>query len=109
MRSKPERKEPDLFLFGLPGFFKGYFPGYSKAFFTDDQPTTAAADKGEHLERDQEVPLHLGDPQGAHQQHRRLRAAAQPPIRATRRDQLQILRRGERPAKRGSRRRWSRA
>ncbi len=33
MRSKPERKEPDLFVFGLPGFFKGYFPGYSKAFF----------------------------------------------------------------------------
>jgi choline dehydrogenase len=50
MRSKPERKEPDLFVFGLPGFFKGYFPGYSKAFFTDDQPTTAAANKGEHLD-----------------------------------------------------------
>jgi len=50
MRSKPERKEPDLFVFGLPGFFKGYFPGYSKAFFTDDQAVTAAAQKGEHLE-----------------------------------------------------------
>ena len=50
MRSKPERKEPDLFVFGLPGFFKGYFPGYSKAFFTDEQPKTAAAEKGEHLE-----------------------------------------------------------
>jgi choline dehydrogenase len=50
MRSKPERKEPDLFVFGLPGFFKGYFPGYSKAFFADDQPTTAAASKGEHLD-----------------------------------------------------------
>jgi choline dehydrogenase len=51
MRSKPERKEPDLFVFGLPGFFKGYFPGYSKAFFTDEQPKTAAAEKGEHLEQ----------------------------------------------------------
>ena len=50
MRSKPERKEPDLFVFGLPGFFKGYFPGYSKAFFADDEPTTVAADKGEHLD-----------------------------------------------------------
>jgi choline dehydrogenase-like flavoprotein len=28
-RSSPERPEPDLFIFGLPGFFKGYFPGYS--------------------------------------------------------------------------------
>jgi choline dehydrogenase len=28
-RSKPERSEPDLFIFGLPGYFKGYFPGYS--------------------------------------------------------------------------------
>jgi choline dehydrogenase len=28
-RSSPERAEPDLFLFGLPSFFKGYFPGYS--------------------------------------------------------------------------------
>ena len=50
MRSKPERKEPDLFIFGLPGFFKGYFPGYSKAFFRDDQPVTAAAEKGQHLD-----------------------------------------------------------
>jgi choline dehydrogenase len=31
-RSSPERPEPDLFIFGLPGFFKGYFPGYSKIF-----------------------------------------------------------------------------
>jgi choline dehydrogenase len=28
-RSAKERLEPDLFLFGLLGFFKGYFPGYS--------------------------------------------------------------------------------
>jgi choline dehydrogenase len=31
-RSKPERPEPDLFIFGLPGYFRGYFPGYSKLF-----------------------------------------------------------------------------
>ena len=31
-RSSPERPEPDLFIFGLPGFFKGYFPGYSAIF-----------------------------------------------------------------------------
>jgi choline dehydrogenase len=40
LRSKPERPDPDLFIFGLPGLFKGYFPGYSeqiertKNFFT---------------------------------------------------------------------------
>ena len=29
-RSFPQRSEPDLFIFGLTGFFKGYFPGYSE-------------------------------------------------------------------------------
>ena len=28
-RSSPELPEPDLFLFGVPGFFKGYYPGFS--------------------------------------------------------------------------------
>jgi choline dehydrogenase len=28
-RSSPDKKDPDLYIFGLPGFFKGYFPGYS--------------------------------------------------------------------------------
>jgi choline dehydrogenase len=31
-RSTPDKKDPDLYIFGLPGFFKGYFPGYSKVF-----------------------------------------------------------------------------
>jgi choline dehydrogenase len=30
-RSDVTRPEPDLFIFGLAGFFKGYFPGYSEA------------------------------------------------------------------------------
>ena len=30
-RSHPERPEPDLFIFGLLGAFRGYFPGYSRA------------------------------------------------------------------------------
>jgi choline dehydrogenase len=40
LRSEPKRPDPDLFIFGLPGLFKGYFPGYSeqieraKNFFT---------------------------------------------------------------------------
>jgi choline dehydrogenase len=28
-RSRPELKDPDLFIFGIPGYFKGYYPGYS--------------------------------------------------------------------------------
>lgn len=31
-RSSPALKEPDLYIFGLPGFFRGYVPGYSKQF-----------------------------------------------------------------------------
>jgi choline dehydrogenase len=31
-KSAPNRSEPDLYVFALPGFFKGYFPGYSKVF-----------------------------------------------------------------------------
>ncbi|HEX7119548.1 MAG TPA: GMC oxidoreductase [Longimicrobiales bacterium] len=30
LRSAPQRKDPDLFVFGLPGLFRGYYPGYSK-------------------------------------------------------------------------------
>ena len=30
-RSHPARPEPDLFVFGLLGHFRGYFPGYSRA------------------------------------------------------------------------------
>jgi choline dehydrogenase len=29
-KSRPERPLPDLFVFGLPATFKGYYPGYSK-------------------------------------------------------------------------------
>lgn len=31
-KSAPERPCPDLYVFGLPGYFKGYYPGYSKDF-----------------------------------------------------------------------------
>jgi choline dehydrogenase-like flavoprotein len=31
-RSQPNLPEPDLFIFGLPGYFKGYEPGYSSKF-----------------------------------------------------------------------------
>ena len=31
-RSRKDLPDPDLYIFGLPGFFKGYWPGYSAAF-----------------------------------------------------------------------------
>jgi choline dehydrogenase len=35
-RSFPSRPEPDLFIFGLLGSFKGYYPGYSAAIARED-------------------------------------------------------------------------
>ena len=32
MRSSKELADPDLYIFGLPGYFKGYYQGYSKEF-----------------------------------------------------------------------------
>lgn len=32
LRSSPNLKEPDLYVFALPGFFRGYKPGYSEEF-----------------------------------------------------------------------------
>ena len=31
-RSSPNKQEPDLYIFGLPGYFVGYKPGYSELF-----------------------------------------------------------------------------
>jgi choline dehydrogenase len=31
-RSSPDKQEPDLYIFGLPGYFVGYKPGYSAEF-----------------------------------------------------------------------------
>jgi choline dehydrogenase len=31
-RSSPDKQEPDLYIFGLPGYFVGYKPGYSAMF-----------------------------------------------------------------------------
>ena len=54
-RSRPNLPEPDLFIFGLPGYFKGYEPGYS-------EQVRAAAE-----------PLHVGRAEGLHREHRRSR------------------------------------
>ena len=41
-RSRPDLPEPDLVVFGLPGFFKGYFPRYSEAFAREKNQFTWA-------------------------------------------------------------------
>ncbi|MFT4435097.1 GMC oxidoreductase [Caballeronia sp. 15715] len=45
-RSAPGLPDPDPFIFGLPGFFKGYFPGYSSALATQKNYFTWAILKG---------------------------------------------------------------
>src|SRR6185295_18612484 len=40
-RSRPERALPDLFIFGFPGAFRGYFPGYSRDAVRPDHFTWA--------------------------------------------------------------------
>src|SRR6267143_1613130 len=42
LRSDPGLDEPDLFIFGLPGFFKGYFRGYSDVLEADRNVFTDA-------------------------------------------------------------------
>lgn len=41
-KSTPQQPEPDLFIFGMPGYFAGYFPGYSKRVAEDQQHFTWA-------------------------------------------------------------------
>jgi choline dehydrogenase len=41
-RSRPELPEPDLVIFGLPGFFKGYYPRYSESLARDKNHFTWA-------------------------------------------------------------------
>lgn len=47
-KSDPSRPEPDLHMFLVPGYFKGYFPGYSNSSYIpgDKQHLTWAILKG---------------------------------------------------------------
>ena len=77
--SKRRRPDPDLFIFGLPGDFQGYFPA-----------TRRTSTK-------RQEPLHLGDPQGAHEQHAPARCSLRSTDpRDTPDDQLPLLRRRQR-------------
>jgi choline dehydrogenase-like flavoprotein len=61
-RSVPERPLPDLFCFGLLGFFRGYFPGYSKLFPEHLNILTWAILKAYTENRAGEVTLRSADP-----------------------------------------------
>jgi choline dehydrogenase len=41
-KSTPQQPNPDLFIFGMPGYFAGYFPGYSKRVAEDQKHFTWA-------------------------------------------------------------------
>lgn len=61
-RSNPELKEPDLYVFGLPGYFKGYFPGYSVQFERNRNRFTWAVLKAYTENRAGRVTLRSNDP-----------------------------------------------
>jgi len=61
-RSAPSRPEPDLYLFGLAGFFKGYEPGYSKRIARDKNYFTWAVLKAHTRNTAGSVTLRTNDP-----------------------------------------------
>jgi choline dehydrogenase len=61
-RSAPDRFLPDLFCFGLLGYFKGYFPGYSALFPQHLNILTWAILKAHTLNRGGQVTLRSADP-----------------------------------------------
>jgi choline dehydrogenase-like flavoprotein len=62
LKSRPERPLPDLFCFGLIGFFGGYFPGYSSLAVTKPNYLTWAILKAHTQNRAGEVVLRSADP-----------------------------------------------
>ena len=61
-RSRPERPDPDLCIFGMPGFFKGYYPGYSEHATRDQDYFTWAILKAHTNNTAGSVKLTSGDP-----------------------------------------------
>jgi choline dehydrogenase len=61
-RSFPERPDPDLFIFGLIGDFRGYYPGYSKDISKAGNAFTWAILKGHTANTAGRVTLRSGDP-----------------------------------------------
>ena len=61
-RSKKRLREPDLYIFGLPGFFTGYKPGYSRLFERHRNRFTWAVLKAYTTNRAGRVTLRSADP-----------------------------------------------
>jgi choline dehydrogenase len=57
-----EGKEPDLFIFGAPGYFKGYYPGYSTRAIEDKKTFTWAVLKAHSKNKAGTVTLRSADP-----------------------------------------------
>jgi choline dehydrogenase len=62
MKSSPERAEPDLHIFGIPGVFKGYYPGYSTDANADKRHFSWVILKGHSENRGGTVKLKSADP-----------------------------------------------
>jgi choline dehydrogenase len=61
-RSRPSEPDPDLFIFGFPGIFRGYFPGYSKLLTRGKSAFTWAILKGHTGNTRGRVSLRSADP-----------------------------------------------
>lgn len=61
-RSNPGKLDPDLFIFGLPSYFKGYYPGYSGALKHYQDMFTWAVLKAHTQNTAGEVKLRSADP-----------------------------------------------
>jgi choline dehydrogenase len=61
-RSRPDAASPDLFLFGLPARFTGYYPGYSAALAQQTDVFTWAVLKAHTVNRAGSVLLRSADP-----------------------------------------------
>ncbi len=61
-RSSPEKPDPDLYVFGLPGDFRGYEPGYARPSVSHRNRFTWAVLEGHTENRAGEVRLRSADP-----------------------------------------------
>ena len=61
-KSRPDRSDPDLFIFGLPGYFKGYYPKYSEEVVRKRNYFTWAILKAHTRNTAGSVVLKSGDP-----------------------------------------------
>jgi choline dehydrogenase len=61
-KSRRERQDPDLFIFGLPGYFKGYYPKYSEQAERERNRFTWAILKAHTLNTAGKVTLRSDDP-----------------------------------------------